>query len=143
MSNIFVCHKCLNPIQNDDICKKSNFEYFHMACIKNDGLDDVTDQIPDYNQIPDSNNINNNEIFKLKTDVNKFGGKFIDLSSKEKILEIYKNESLKKNLEKELTELEQVDIDELYNNSLNDFINELNKKIEQLDNNYLNIQLVN
>jgi hypothetical protein len=114
-----------------------------MACIKNDGLDDVTDQIPDYNQIPDSNNINNNEIFKLKTDVNKFGGKFIDLSSKEKILEIYKNESLKKNLEKELTELEQVDIDELYNNSLNDFINELNKKIEQLDNNYLNIQLVN
>ena len=138
MSNIFVCHKCLNPIQNDDICKKSNFEYFHMACIKNDGLDDVTDQIPDYDHV------NNNEIFKLKTDVNKFGGKFIDLSSKEKILEIYKNESFKKNLEKELTKLEQVDIDKFYDISSDDFINELNKKIDLLDIKYLkNIQLVN
>jgi hypothetical protein len=109
-----------------------------MACIKNNGLIDVTDQIPD------CNDLNDNEIFKLKTNVNKFGGKFIDLSSKEKILKIYKNESFKKNLEKELTELEQVDIDKFHDNSLNDFINELNKNIGLLENKYLkNIQLVN
>ena len=40
MSNNCVCLKCLNPIDPNDFCQKSEFEYFHTDCLNNDDLID-------------------------------------------------------------------------------------------------------
>ncbi len=132
MPDNYVCHKCLNLIHSDDLCQKSNFEYFHMACANNDGLIDVTDQIPDWDDIDVYENI------ILNSKSNKFNGKFIDLSSKKKLLELYRAEKIKTQLKKELKELEQIDLVENFNDfSSDDFIIKLNKNIELLDTKYL------
>jgi len=120
MSNNFVCHKCLLPIKSDHIHKKSEFEYFHIVCVNNEDLVDITDKFT-------YKDIYNNENLKLNTKVNKFGDKFIDLSSKEKILEIYKQDKFKQELKNELSELEKININKFNDCGLDNFINELNK----------------
>ena len=120
MSNNFVCHKCLLPIKSDDMYKKSKFEYFHIVCVNNEDLVDVTDKFT-------YKDIYNNENLKLNTKVNKFGDKFIDLSSKEKILEIYKQDKFNQELKNELSELEKININKFNDCGLDNFINELNK----------------
>ena len=137
MSTNFVCHKCLLHIKSNDIYKKSEFEYFHIVCINNEDLVDVTDKFT-YNDIATDKNL------KLKTEINKLVTKFIDLSSKEKIYkqDKFKNElnkdlnkdlnkelnkDLNKDFNKKLTELEEININKFNDFDLDNFINEFNK----------------
>lgn len=81
MTKNIVCLKCLDFINPDNVFKKSDFEYFHIACYNQSDLVDVTNEIPSYDEI------SNNDFIELKTYYPK--GKFIDLSTDEKILEEY------------------------------------------------------
>ncbi len=93
MTKNIVCLKCLESIHPDNVFKKSDFEYFHNACYNQSDLVDVTNEIPSYDEILDK------DFVKLKTYYPK--GKFIDLSTDEKILEEYhKNKDLIDNIDK-------------------------------------------
>ncbi len=119
MTKNIVCLKCLEPIHSSNVFKKSEFEYFHSECYNK--LEDVTNEIPSYDEISD------NSFIKLKTYYPK--GTFIDLSDTDKILaEYHKNKDQIDNIEKIIDEEDNINnfIDQEDNDE--NLINEKHKK---------------